>query len=417
MKAFLEIVRLELRRLLRSKALAALTVASLAWMFAFPHLVKSDGTVDGAHELYVHFSLGGVFVMCLVALAASAAGSLSREREQKRLQLTAVRPVRIFAVALARSAALTLAGAFVLALSAAVLAFNVDVSRPCDKVLSPVMESPRAEAEKMYDYYMASPETPDDVKKAKRSVVIRLLTQRAFDNYMSIPAGQTASWNFDAPEEGEFAVRLRFTNDFETRQDVMGEFRIGDHVGAMTNKTQAVVRVPLAKADGGTKAGERNVLNFRNDGDAGLMLRPRRDINLLVKADSFGWNILRAYLELVAILSLTTSFGVFLGAGLGRSVAVFTMVSVIFVSVASSDILDLYPDQLEKDRADSIGLVITRTVEQMTRPAVSLRPLAALAADERVEPREVASALAMDLIVFPLVLSLLSAFALVRKQE
>lgn len=416
MKAFLEIVRLELRRLSRSKALAALAAVSLVWMFAFPHFVKSDGTVTGAHELYVHFSLGGVFVICLVALAASAAGSLSHEREQKRLQLTAVRPVRIFALALARSAALTLAGALVLALSAAVLAFNVDLSRPCDKVLSPVMESPRAEAEKMYDYYMASPETPDDVKKAKKSVVLRLLTQRAFDNYMSIPAGDTASWTFNAPEEGEFAVRLRFTNDFETRQDVVGEFRLGSRTGVMTNITQAVVRVPLSES-GEAAAGERGVLSFRNNGDAGLMLRPRRDINLLVKADSFGWNIVRAYLELVSILALTISFGVFLGAGLGRSVAVFTMVSAIFVSVASSDIIELYPDQLEKDSKDSVGLAITRTVERMTRPAVSLRPLAALAADERVEPREVASAIAMDIVAFPFILSLLSAFAIVRKQE
>lgn len=413
MKAFIQIAVLETRRLVRSKAAAALMIASAAWMFAFPHLVKSDGTADGARELYVHYSLGGVFALCLLALAASAAGSLSREREEKRLQLSAVRPVRLFAIALARTLALTAVGAATMAIACAILVFRTGISRPCDSVISPIMESPRQEAERMYDFFMASPETPEEAKKAGRETVLRLLEQRAFDNYQTIPAGKSERWSFAAPKEGSFAVRLRFTNDFDMRQDVLGRFSAEGLSGAISNITQSVVKVPLA--GGRTRGGEMS-LRFNNDGATSLMLRPRRDIQLLVRADAFGWNLVRAYVELVSILALVTAFGVFLGAALGRSVAVFTIISAIIVTFVSSDVLEQYPDQLEEDRTDRIGLAITRAVERTTRPAASLRPLAALSADERVEPGEASVAFAVNALLFPIFLAFLSGFAIAKKE-
>ena len=93
MISFWRIFWLEFTGFVRSKALALLVAASVLWMVGLPFVLKGDGTADGARELYVHFSLGGVFVLLVVALLASATGSLAREREAKRLQLTLVRPV------------------------------------------------------------------------------------------------------------------------------------------------------------------------------------------------------------------------------------------------------------------------------------------------------------------------------------
>ena len=93
MKALWNIIKLELLANLRSRAFFLLTSASVLWMLVMPSVVKSDGTDEGARQLYVHYSLGGVFALVLVSLAAAAAGSLSRDRAAKRLQLTMVRPV------------------------------------------------------------------------------------------------------------------------------------------------------------------------------------------------------------------------------------------------------------------------------------------------------------------------------------
>ena len=98
MREFLAIVWLELTALVRTRTVAMLGVAAVAWMAVFPHLVKGDGTEEGVRELTIHFSLGGVFALLVVALLASATASVAKERAERRLQLTMVRPVRYFAV-------------------------------------------------------------------------------------------------------------------------------------------------------------------------------------------------------------------------------------------------------------------------------------------------------------------------------
>ncbi len=421
MRPLLEIARLELRRLWRSRAVLALLGLSLAWMFATPHVLKSDGTPDGARELYVHFSLGGAFALTLIALASSAASSLSRERDEKRLQLTLVRPVRFFAVALARTIALVAVGAANLAVCAVVLAFSADTAIRCSRVVSPVMISPRAEAELMYDEFMKDPETPPEVKKTKKSVVLRLLTQKAVDNYQSIAPGETVSWDFgEVPgaDSSRLAVRLRFTNDFDMREEVRGTFVYGGLSGVVSNITQAVVKVPLVRnGEEESPGAPAPRLSFTNAGETSLMLRPRRDINILVEEDSFAANLVRAYLELVSIMALVIAFAMLLGAGLGRSVAVFTCISFIFASVVSGDIIEQYPDQLETDRIDSIGLAITRAVQFVSRPVASLRPLAALSSDEMVEGGETAQVFALDFLLVPLVASLLCGAVMTRKKQ
>ena len=146
------------------------------------------------------------------------------------------------------------------------------------------------------------------------------------------------------------------------------------------------------------------------------MFRPRKDINLLVPADAFGWNLIRAYAVLVAILAFVVSLGVFLSAGLGRPVALFVAFVTLVVSEMSPSVVSQYPDELETNLADRIGLRITRFAAEVTRPVSSAAPLEALAKDECVEMGEVLRLVAADFLLVPLLLSLLSAFVLPRKQ-
>ena len=417
MNSFWRIFWLEFVAAVRSKSLAMLSAASLGWMFAAPLLFMGDGTADGAREVSLHYSLGGVAALLAVSLLASATGAVARERAAKRLQLTLVRPVRHAVVALGKTAALVSVGALVLGLAAGVELCRNDLSRPCRHELSPVMPSPREEAEKMYESFMKDPETPAAVKRARKSVVLRLLAQRAVDNYLAVDTNETVGLKFRVPERlagRGLGVRMRFTNMFDMRQDVRGTMRFGDATGTVSNITQAVIEVPLS---GGTAAAGEGTLSFANEGKAAIMLRPRKDVSLLVPADGFGMNLLRAYAELVAMLSLLVSFGVFLGAGLGRPVALFTAVVALVVSEMSPSVLDQYPDELETDRLDAIGLAITRAAAGLTHPVSSLAPLERLSQDACVEPREVARALAANVVLAPLVFALLSALVMPRKTD
>ncbi|MBP5791758.1 MAG: hypothetical protein J6W80_05845 [Kiritimatiellae bacterium] len=416
MKKFLEILVLESKRLVRTGTAGMLASAAVAWMFAMPYLVRSDGTASGATEMYMKYSLGGVFALVTVALAASAAGSISAERDEKRLQLTLARPVRFFVVALGRMAAISLCGAAVLALATAILVAKID-SRPCSRVYSPKMESPREEALRLYDSVMQDPGIDAEIKKAPKDAILRVLEQKAWDNYQTIPKGRDAAWKMgDVDAKGRLmSVRLRFTNNFDTREKVVGVFRYGGFSGSISNVTQAVVAVPLDSQEV-LPEGDPSVLTFSNRGENTLMLRPRRDIKLLVEADSFAMNAVRAWIVLSSMLALVVAFAVFLGSALGKAVAIFTVMSFLAVTEMGPSVVEQYPDALETDTRDRISLMVTRAVGKVTRPVGSFTPLESLAANDMVEFGEVARAVGEDMVVLPLLLAFLSGLALSFKK-
>lgn len=437
MRAFWSVLCLELRRLARSRTAAILALVCVAWMLVLPHISTSDGTAEGARTLYVHLSLAGSFVICCVALAASCACSLSKEREESRLDLARVRPATRVSLAAGRLCAHAALGAAVLAIVCAMLVLRVGASRSCDHVLDPVLPPPSVEAEKMYERYRSllprldEPDAPEELVEVltamtntPKATVLRMFTQKAMDRYETVVTNATASWRFNLPDgiEGRaLSARMRFASDFNLREDVRGVFSFGDFSGSVSDITKTIVKVPLAKKGGESApaqdAAAPGVLRFTNTGPGSVMLRPRRDVKLLVAADSFAANLARAYLQLLSILAAICAFAVFLGSWLGRTVAVFTCMVMLFVGAVSSDVIVSYPDQLESDRIDRISLAITRAVELASRPLSSLSPIAALSADECVEPRQTALVVAIDGLAIPTILSLLAAFAISRKRS
>lgn len=416
MKKFLSIVALEMKAIVRSGMFASLCAVSVLWMIVSPYLLKGDGTAQGARELYVRFSLGGVFVLAAVTLIAAATGSIARERAARRLQLTLVRPVGRFSVALGKVISYSLSGAAVMLLSALVMLANTDPSVRCDRVVAPVLPSPAEEARAMYETFMNDPSTPPEVKRAKKSVVMRLLTQRAVDHYQTVPTNDPVRWSFKLPSSGELSVRMRFTNQFDMRQDLLGRFVYGGKTVAVSNITQAILKVPLG-AQARLSGGAAEELEFCNLGKTALMLRPRKDLHLLISADAFGFNLMRAWLELSAILTLLVAFGVFLSSGLGRPVALFVALAVLLSGEVSPSVISQYPDELETKTVDRIGLYLTRFSAEITRPFSSLSPLQSLSRDECVELGEVVRVLLVNCIAVPALFCLLAAYLMPRKQD
>lgn len=272
----------------------------------------------------------------------------------------------------------------------------------------------------MYELFMASSNTPAKVKATKKSVVLRLLANRAKDRYDTIGTNACWRWKFDLGGDGDSdpavapSVRFRFSASYGQREEVIGTLACGAFHSSLSNQTQSVIEVPLRRTEEG---GFGDELVFCNQGKTPLMLRPRRDVELLTPGDAFGWNLLRAYLELVGMLSLLISFGVFLGASLGRPAALFTAIAVLLLSEMAPSVIDQYTDELETDRTDAIGLAITRAAADLTRPVSALRPMEALSLDECVEPREVSRVLLADLVLMPLLFAFLSALVMPRKQD
>ncbi len=418
MRGFLEVFRLELTSLVRSKALAMLAAASAAWMVVLPRIATGDGTVEGARELYVRYSLGGVFALVAVSLLASATGALARERAQKRLALTLVRPVRYGAIVLAKGCALTFAGAAVMALACALLplAGPLDGSRACRHVLSPVLPSVREEARAQYEAYMAHPDTPEAVRRANRETVLRLLEGKAAERYETVRTNAVASWRFAVPADAgkELSVRMRFSGQMASRQDLIGTFRLGGYGSVVSNMTQAVLEIPLRATGDGRAAQE---LTFENRGKAAVMLRPRRDIELLYPADGFAFNLVRAYVEMVSVLALLVAFGLLLSASLSRPVALFVAMVALLVGEMSPGVVSQCSEELDATTSDRIGLALARITAEVTRPVSALDPISRLSQDTCIEGSEVVRVVAIDLVLVPLLLAALSGVILPRKEE
>ena len=184
MSSFLRIFSLEWRALWRGKTLAIVSALSLGWV------AMARVFVEGAREMLLRFSLSGAAAIVAVSMLVAAAGSLAKERDAKMLQLSLVRPVWPWTLALGRIMAISAAAAAMLFAAMALhLAVNGTLESGCFHVFRPVLPSPEEEARIIYDFYMNDPNTPVEVKKAPKDVVLRLLAQRAKDNYLTIPAG------------------------------------------------------------------------------------------------------------------------------------------------------------------------------------------------------------------------------------
>ena len=90
MNSFWRIFSLEIVSAVRSWTFALLAVAAAAWVWLSPLLLKGDGTVQGAREVYIRYGIGGVFALLVVSLVSTATGSIARERAAKRIQLTMI---------------------------------------------------------------------------------------------------------------------------------------------------------------------------------------------------------------------------------------------------------------------------------------------------------------------------------------
>lgn len=406
---------LEWRALVRGKALwASLAAVALVHWFA-PDLVRGDGTAAGAREMGVRLAAGGSFAIALLVALAAGCGLFARERESNRLGLTLVRPARAFGVVAGRWLALTLFAATLLAFSGGLLLCRgAWSSTPCRHHFVPRLPSPMSVALLQYDRYVADEHTLDAVKKAPKGAVLQHLAMKENERYEVARPGETLAWDFGAfPERaaGAPVVAIRFAATYDMRIDVRGTFNFRTFSAAVTNKTQSVLELPLAAA--ATNAGEK--LTFVNRSQQNVMVRPRRDVELLLPADAFAWNDLRASLEMLSIAAFLAAFGMFLSSCLSKPVSLFTALSMVAVALMAPGVVEQYPDTFDANLVDKAGLAMSRFVASVTDGLSNASPVENLSQGRCVEWRAALRALAVNGLLLPACLLAASA-ALIRRK-
>lgn len=421
------------RSLWRGKTLWFLLAAVAAAHLLLPGLVRSDGTSAGWLEMHVRVVCGAVSALIYVVALALACGSFAREREDDLLPLTLVRPVSTFTVAVGRWLALTLLTGVVLAANTVVLnvrlASSPSAPGNCRVHHAPALPPAEVTAAEAMTAFLTSDKTPEAVKKAPRTAVLALLTAKENERYEVIRPGKTVSWPFAVPvEDSPLVVRTRFSTMYNIQAELNGIFRYGMFEGIVSNSTQAILETPLRvqmgtdpvstlMGTGSAFKGTGSAVSFTNTGKTDVMLRPRRDVELLSPGDSFLANSVRATLEMLSLASLLAAFGLFLSAALSRPVALFTAAVLLMAAQMAPDAVAQFPDEFHATMGEKAGLAISRAVTRLTAALLAVSPVSDLASSRAITGHDLIRTLVFNLAVWPCLFLGLSAFILRRKAK
>lgn len=406
------------RALVRGHVLSLLLVATVLAHLLLPSLVRSDGTAAGWREMYIRAVTGATYAVTAVAVLACACGAFAQERERFRLSLTVVRPASAFGVACGKWLALCAVAAAAYALTAALTWVRMPETPPCRHRTMPTLPPAVETARGMMADYLANPKTPEAVKKAPRAAVLRLLTNKERERYDVVRPGRHQAWPFPAElaRATNLVVRVRFATQFDLRSPLAGTFTLGGLSAAVSNNTQSVIEVGLKGTGASGGSGDGTVdLRFENTGGEVVMLRPRRDLEILVPADSFGANLARGVVQMLVVTALLAAFGLFLSSALSRPVALFTAFVAVAVALMAPSVVLQFPDELETTLSNRVGLAVARAVHLLSATADEATPVSDLATGVCIEGRALFRGVLVNAILLPAGLLGLAAL-LVRRR-
>lgn len=419
---------LALRAFMRGRVALLLLVAVGLIHWLMPDFVRSDGTASGILEMHVRIVPGFAAAVILLTVLSTSCGMFARERELKRLSLTLVRPASAWGVVCGKWLATTVLAAAAIALSSVlVLAMPPTLPGqagvpPCRHHYEPTLPPPAVVAGHILGGYLRDPETPEAVRKAPKRAVLALLTTKEMDRYDVVKPGETMVWPFDVPrlksqmaEGAALALRVRFSTQFELRTPVAGILTLGDMSAVVSNSTQAVIEIPLARTGKGGGVPSPLNLTFANTGRSAVMIRPRRDLVVLAPADSFAWNLLRSQIEVWSLAAMLAAYGLFLSAALSRPVALFTALVSLAVVLMAPSVVAQFPDEFNASFADRFGLWLSRAVQSATHSVSAPSPITDLATGRAIEGAELLRTLAGNVLLLPGLLLSLAAFVVRRK--
>ena len=414
------------RGLWRGKTLWTLIAAVVAAHFLLPGIARSDGTSAGMCEMHLRVVFGAVAALAYVTSLALACGSFAKDRDDDLLPLSLVRPVSAFSIAVGRWLAFTLLMAVVLAVNAIL----VNVILPgkeyapgnCRVHHAPALPPAEVTAARMMDQFLNSEKTPEAVKKAPRAAVLALLTAKENERYEVVKPGKTLSLPFAVPTGEALTVKVRFSTMYNIKEPLSGVFRYRAQEGTVSNSTQAVLEVPLSVPLPDYHVGYVPLtmpispsLAFKNTGKTDVMLRPRRDLELLTPGDTFMVNSLCATMEMLSLSGLLAAFGLFLSAALSRPVALFTAAVLLAAALMAPDAVSQFPDEFNATAGEKAGLAISRAVTRFTAALSEISPVSDLASGRAILPGPMLRAAATNLMAWPAFFLGVAAFILRRK--
>ncbi len=434
---------LSLRASLRTKVVAALLVLLAVCVVLLPGVIKGDGTPAGEQHILLTYTLGFSFALLCLATLWAACALFAAEIDSRRLELSAVKPVKVGELWLGKWLALLVLNAVLLAAVYAGVYAQMrwrmtqrgwaEGDCPASlRVTRPLLPTPKEEAQLAYQELLRQKALPAGVSA---KAALRTLEERADEKYTVVNPGEEVRWTFrmktPVPSGEKVTVRVRFDTEFSTREQVTGVCRLAPASRpeqavevALADFTQNEVEFAVDTRAFATAGAQEPLLafelSFRHTGDpkrvSALMLRFRRDVLLLTSGGTFEANLARAALLQGSVLALLAACGLTLSACFSLPVAAFVATVLVLLTMLGHSIVQVVADEDEKVWYNRPGIWVSRGVYEVTRHALKDEPLTTLTRGERIEGSVLGMSVAWNVVLAPLVIMTLGCLVLRRRE-
>jgi len=428
LRAIAAIATLSIRAAIRSRMVMMLLIALAAGVFGLPRLMIGNASAAGAMQVQLRYTLMFAGAVLGMATLWASAAALGAEVDNRRFELTAVKPVRPLVLWLGRWLGILLLDA--LLLTAVMLTVRVQLgvnatALPASRAVArPVLLSPEDEARRVFENLRRNGQLPDNMSS---NAVMRQLIRECGNRYEVVRPAEKIHWQFHlsqpVPADGRLWLRMRFDTDALALADVHGVCRLRQS-GATTWATEKpvndLVRNALeiqltTPALAGANDLEAEFDNLAPTGAAPILVQSRREVFLLTPEGTFDGNLLRVLLAFLAILAALAALGLTLGACFSFPVAAFIATVLTLVVVVSDDVLD-ETDPCHVAFVDRISAAVVHGAQSATKPLLAPEPLSQTVEGERVPTPELQRMLLWGFVIYPALLAWIACVVLRRRE-
>lgn len=430
---------LGLRAPLRSRFVFALLALLGAAVLLLPVQLKGDGTTAGTLRMLLAWTLGAAVALLSVSTLWAGCAAVSGDVEAKRHAGAAVSSARPFELWLGRWLGLVALDAAVLAVVLVAVFVQVRARGlgPADTAVRTYLPldpaSFETEVDRVLDDAIAllPPDKRPDGDPARRAAMRESVrNDLGGDAFLPLEPGRERHWVFRTPggrDPGPAAFEFSFMSSYGENQGVRGSLSLRRPDGTtiaerdVTTDDSGYVRIDLiAGALAGADAVEAVFENRESEDGAAVLVRHDRAARLSVPAGGLPANLARSGLAVLALLSLLAALGLTCGCAFSFPVAAFAASAICAMVVVSGG------GAFSADEPAPHGGVsaairpfarrVARALDAATAPYDRTEAIDRLGDGVAVSGGGAVRAFALDGVALPLLLGLLGAAALRRRE-
>lgn len=454
-RKILAIAGLAVRTMVRSRLFVTLLFLLLVVTAILPFNIKGDGTAMGQITLLIYYSLGLAGIILGAATLWTSCMSISREIEEKQIQMVTVKPVHLFQVWLGKwlgilfvnAALLAVAGLAIYAgVQVKIRSSGVDTSSSAAirrdilnsrQLFVPERENLSKEAHLLLEDMIHRNVISSDMAHSEAYAVA---LKRLRSGRSTVAPGQSRKWiiplkGISIENDSKVYLRYHLSRYARERCKVAGTWIIHGKTPRDTFSCKVenyldgsqILLIPPAAL----KGQESVSITFQNgsrDSSNVAVFNFERNLEILVQKGSFEGNFARTLVIILCHLSLIAALGLTASALFSFPVATFAVVSVFMISVMGHYFIIMqqtepggqhqgcHDHSYRPSFVERIMIPVVERADAVFAPAMQFQPLSQLSDGILISWVYTLKGVLILMVLYPGILGLTGVYLLSRRE-